>query len=108
MKTACEIRKDQWGKTSFVCVEKRMRICERFSAVANLPGMCEHNLDPSEMKGSPEEITDFCFCAEVRHAAKANAPDLDRDDEVEDAVEPDFTMDDLEWAETYPELNDVD
>jgi hypothetical protein len=70
MKTACKIRKNEWGKTSFFCIEKQMGTCAKFTAVDNLPGMCQYNLDPSEISGSPEEITDFCFCAEVRHEAR--------------------------------------
>ena len=46
--------------------------------------------------------------AAVAKAIGRNVADLDRDDEEEDAPEPDFTMDDLEWAETYPELADED
>jgi hypothetical protein len=59
------------GKTCY-CDEKRMPTCDYHEAAEGLPGMCVHNLDRSQPKGSPEEITDFCFHAQARSCSQHN------------------------------------
>ena len=68
-RAACEFRQTQVGKRCF-CVESKMGNCAFYEAIEGLPGMCAWNLDTSEKKGSPEEITDFCFNREARSLAK--------------------------------------
>jgi hypothetical protein len=50
-----------------------MASCAFYEASEGLSGMCAWNLDTSEKKGSPEEITDFCFNREARAVAQSHA-----------------------------------
>jgi hypothetical protein len=47
--------------------------CAFYESAEGLTGMCAWNLDTSEKKGSPEEITDFCFNREARSVAQLQA-----------------------------------
>jgi hypothetical protein len=72
MKTACVIRKTEFGQTIYHCQECRMTECQFLipAEAADLKGMCRYNLDPTETPGSPEEVTDFCFNRDVREMAR--------------------------------------
>lgn len=67
------------GKTCY-CDEKRMLTCDYYEAAEGLRGMCVHNLNKSQPKGSPSEITDFCFHAQARsysrHNTSAHPPEV--------------------------------
>ena len=62
-----------WREKTCYCDEKRMATCDYHEAAEGLRGMCVHNLDKSQPKGSPAEITDFCFHAQARSYSRHNA-----------------------------------
>ena len=72
---ACEWRKaDYDGREYCYCQDSKMPTCDYREDAEDLPGICAHNLDKSQPKGSPAEITDFCFHAQARSYSRHNAP----------------------------------
>ena len=69
---ACEMDHRPYG-TVCRCIENKMRQCAFFEEAKGFEyTMCEHNLDPAQIRGSCDSITDFCFHPEARQIARNN------------------------------------
>jgi hypothetical protein len=71
---ACVWEKSSYdGRRRCYCKDALMATCDYREGVEGMPGMCVHNLDKSQPKGSPAEITDFCYHSQARSYSRHNS-----------------------------------